>query len=54
MNVENPSKEKKRWMDGRRKKRWMDCVKNEMRIKGVSMEMTSDRRAQKKKKKANL
>jgi hypothetical protein len=22
---------------------WMDCVKNDMKIKGVSMEMTSDR-----------
>jgi hypothetical protein len=28
----------------RLKKRWMDCVKNDMRIKRVSMEMTSDRR----------
>jgi hypothetical protein len=26
------------------KKRWMDCVKDDMRIKGVSMEMTCDRR----------
>jgi hypothetical protein len=26
----------------------MDCVKNDMRIKGVSMEMTSDRREWKK------
>jgi hypothetical protein len=34
---------------GRLKKRWMDCVKNGMKIKGVSMEMTSDRREWKKK-----
>jgi hypothetical protein len=34
---------------GRPKKRWMDCVKDDMRIKGVSMEMTSDRREWKKK-----
>jgi hypothetical protein len=27
---------------GRPKKRWMDYVKDDMRIKGVSMEMTSD------------
>jgi hypothetical protein len=29
---------------GRPKKRWMDYVKDDMRIKGVNMEMTSDRR----------
>jgi hypothetical protein len=34
---------------GRPKKRWMDCVNDDMRIKGVSMEMTSDRRKWKKK-----
>jgi hypothetical protein len=34
---------------GRPRKRWMDCVKNDMKIKGVSMEMTSDRREWKKK-----
>jgi hypothetical protein len=34
---------------GRPGKRWMDCVKDEMKIKGVSMEMTSDRREWKKK-----
>jgi hypothetical protein len=34
---------------GRPTKRWMDCVKDDMRIKGVSMEMTSDRREWKKK-----
>jgi hypothetical protein len=34
---------------GRPKKRWMDCVKDDMRIKGVSMKMTSDRREWKKK-----
>jgi hypothetical protein len=28
----------------RPKKRWMDCVKDDMRIKGVSMKMMSDRR----------
>jgi hypothetical protein len=33
----------------RPKKRWMDCVKDDMRIKRVSMEMTSDRREWKKK-----
>jgi hypothetical protein len=31
------------------KKRRMDCVKDDMRIKRVSMEMTSDRREWKKK-----
>jgi hypothetical protein len=31
------------------KKRWMDCVKYDMRIKGVNMEMTSDRREWRKK-----
>jgi hypothetical protein len=30
-------------------KRWIDCVKDEMRIKRVSMEMTSDRSEWKKK-----
>jgi hypothetical protein len=30
------------------KKRWMDWVKDNMRIKRVSMEMTSDRREWKK------
>jgi hypothetical protein len=30
-------------------KRWMDCVKDDMRIKEVSMEMTSDRRTWKNK-----
>jgi hypothetical protein len=34
---------------GRPKKIWMDCVKDDMRIKGVSMEMTSGRREWKKK-----
>jgi hypothetical protein len=34
---------------GRPKKRWMDCVKDDMRIKGVSMEMTNDRREWKEK-----
>jgi hypothetical protein len=33
---------------GRPKKRWMDNMKDDMRIKGVSMEMTSDRREWKK------
>jgi hypothetical protein len=33
----------------RPKKRWMDCVKDHMRIKGVSMEVTSDRREWNKK-----
>jgi preprotein translocase subunit SecA len=28
----------------RPRKRWMDCVKDDMKINGVSMEMTSDRR----------
>jgi hypothetical protein len=27
---------------GRPNKRWMGCVKDDMRIKGVSMEITSD------------
>jgi hypothetical protein len=34
---------------GRPRRRWMDCVKDDMNIKGVSMEMTSDRREWKKK-----
>jgi hypothetical protein len=34
---------------GRPKKRWMDCVKDDIIIKGVSMEMTSDRREWEKK-----
>jgi hypothetical protein len=34
---------------GRPRKRWMDCVKDNMKIKGVGMEMTSDRREWKKK-----
>jgi hypothetical protein len=33
---------KKKWTDGP-KKRWMDCVKDDIRIKGLSMNMTSDR-----------
>jgi hypothetical protein len=32
----------------RSRKRWMDCVKDDLKIKGVSMEMTSDRREWKK------
>jgi hypothetical protein len=34
---------------GRPRKRWMDCVKDDMKRKEVSMEMTSDRREWKKK-----
>jgi hypothetical protein len=34
---------------GRPRKRWMDCVKDDMKIKGVNMAMTSDRREWKKK-----
>jgi hypothetical protein len=34
---------------GRPKKRWMDGVKDDMRIKGMSMYVTSDRREWKKK-----
>jgi hypothetical protein len=34
---------------GLHKKRWMDSVKDDMRIKGVSMEITSDRCEWKKK-----
>jgi hypothetical protein len=30
-------------------KRWMDCVKDDMKIKGVSMEMTSDKENGKRK-----
>jgi hypothetical protein len=33
---------------GRPRKIWMDCVKNDMKIKGVSMEMTRGRREWKK------
>jgi hypothetical protein len=29
--------------------RWINCVKDDMKVKGVSMEMTSDRREWKKK-----
>jgi hypothetical protein len=29
---------------GRPRKKWIDCVKDDMKIKGVSMAMTSDRR----------
>jgi hypothetical protein len=43
MNVyEHPSR-------GRPRKRKMDCVKDDMKIKGVSMEMTSDTGEWKKK-----
>jgi hypothetical protein len=35
---------------GQPRKRWMDCVKDDMKIKIVNMEMTSDRREWKKKK----
>jgi hypothetical protein len=43
MNVDgHPSK-------GRPKKRWMECVRDDIRIKGVSMEMTSHSREWKKK-----
>jgi hypothetical protein len=34
---------------GRPRKIWMDCVKDGMKIKGASMEMTNDRREWKKK-----
>jgi hypothetical protein len=34
---------------GRPKKRRIGCMKDDIRIKGVSMEMTSDRREWKKK-----
>jgi hypothetical protein len=34
---------------GRPKKTWMDYVKHDMRIKGMSMEKTSNRRQWKKK-----
>jgi hypothetical protein len=34
---------------GQPKKRWIDCVKDDMRLKGVSMEIASDRREWKKK-----
>jgi hypothetical protein len=42
MNVDGPSSRQPR-------KRWMDCVKDDIKIKGVGMEMTSDRREWKKK-----
>jgi hypothetical protein len=42
MNVEHPSR-------GQPRKRWMDCVKDDIKIKGVSIEITSDRREWKKK-----
>jgi hypothetical protein len=29
---------------GQPKKRWMDCMKDDMRIKRVTMKMTSDKR----------
>jgi hypothetical protein len=34
---------------GRPRKRWMDCVKDDMKIKRVTMETTSDKREWKKK-----
>jgi hypothetical protein len=34
---------------GQPRRRWMHCVKDDMKIKGVSKEMTSDRREWKKK-----
>jgi hypothetical protein len=34
---------------GRPKKRLMDCVKHDIKIKGLNMEMTIDRREWKKK-----
>jgi hypothetical protein len=34
---------------GRPRERWMDCVKDDMKTKGVTMEMMSDRREWKKK-----
>jgi hypothetical protein len=39
---------------GRPMKRWMDCVKDDMRIKGMSMEMTSDRREWKRMEEENM
>jgi hypothetical protein len=33
----------------RSRKRWIDCVKDDMKIKGVSMETTTDRKEWKKK-----
>jgi hypothetical protein len=33
---------------GRPRKGWMDCLKDDMKIKGMSMEMTIDRRERKK------